>query len=949
MKKNSQAFNSYIEQDYLSTTTENNENKSQTQSDDYSFLNEFTKKATSQDQQTDNKKFVAILENRTREIGLACFKSDFAHLSILEYPDSQTYSYTVLHLSQIEPSAIILPANAINLPLSLLLQRMFPEAIVSPMSRKFFNDVVGMHMLSQFTVDDAKTLEAYSASHYLSFGAAAAILKYIEIRTSIVFFPKSIKIHFIAPASHMLMDGRTIDVLEVVRSQGNGNCGNRRMDCGSYWSGHIQGDRPKEAATNKGSFPGQKRLGKIRKLVPSEGLSLFSFLNHTGTAMGSRLLRSSLIQPLTDLDTINSRLDAVGELLQFPQRMTTSPSETPSSTPISESSKSSSTFSSCFSFDTLLPSISAILSKIPDLDRIVSHFVYQHKKENMTLFQRGIRAFMHLDTILTLLPSLCELLKPFESSLICSIRANLSAPFFQEMKEKIQQIFVSSAFPTRGAWNGITQLAALIRPQVSSVIDVSRQVNEETMEDLRSLLLSYQSVYSLPSLRMHYGAKRGVYLSVSNEDVKNLPAIFEQRVKIGAKRTSCTTEEVASLGERCRRSLNDIIIHSYKIVRTLEDDVRANVGVLYRLTESIALLDMIVSFAIVASSYQGYVRPDLTYDGPIAVKQGRHPLRDIMLQSEYVPNNIFITDTRSILLLSGANMSGKTSILHLICSLSILAQVGSFIPADFASLRVFDHIFAHLGEKEGIESITRSSYGAVARNLLASSSIPSSASASSNSYRSSSANSSYRSSGSISSYLPNPSSPSSFLSEMRDIAFILSSYTSRSLIVIDELGRATNDREGFGIAWAVLEEFATKDEKEVREENDRMSSFSQFGKSVRDIPDSSDLSVGSTPQSCFSSASINPIVLFTTHYPELTNIEKYYSNIVNVHMEAIRLEESHPSTSSWNQSHLSDGSSGFAIQTHSGGTQTPMKLKFTYRLEYGPAQFADCGIDVCLK
>jgi DNA mismatch repair protein MSH4 len=122
---------------------------------------------------------------------------------------------------------------------------------------------------------------------------------------------------------------------------------------------------------------------------------------------------------------------------------------------------------------------------------------------------------------------------------------------------------------------------------------------------------------------------------------------------------SCTTDEITSLGERCRKSLNDIIIHSYRIVKaSLETHIRSNIGVFFRICESIALLDMLCSFAtVVASSTLGmaapvvqgksqavftFTRPDITHNGPIVIKNGRHPIRQMLLGSDYVPVDVYV-------------------------------------------------------------------------------------------------------------------------------------------------------------------------------------------------------------------------------------------------------------------------------------------------------------------
>ena len=129
----------------------------------------------------------------------------------------------------------------------------------------------------------------------------------------------------------------------------------------------------------------------------------------------------------------------------------------------------------------------------------------------------------------------------------------------------LYRVFVPGITSSTGN-NSLSALGTVIQPGLSSLVDVSRTIYSEASQDLRALLLTYQSLYNLPSLRLHSSVKRGVFLSVRNEDASKLPAAFVQRVRLGTQRLTCTTDEVANLGERCKKSLNEIIFHSYKFL-----------------------------------------------------------------------------------------------------------------------------------------------------------------------------------------------------------------------------------------------------------------------------------------------------------------------------------------------------------------------------------------------
>ncbi|GJN07432.1 hypothetical protein PR202_ga25264 [Eleusine coracana subsp. coracana] len=188
--------------------------------------------------------------------------------------------------------------------------------------------------------------------------------------------------------------------------------------------------------------------------------------------------------------------------------------------------------------------------------------------------------------------------------------------------------------------------------------------------------------------------------------------------------------------------------------RGLIDEIREDVGILTLLAEVLCLLDMIVnSFAHTISTkpVNRYTRPEFTDDGPMAINAGRHPILE-GLHTDFVPNNIFLSEASNMVLVMGPNMSGKSTYLQQICLIVILAQMGCYVPAQFASLRVFDRIFTRIGNGDNVEN-----------------------------------------------------NSSTFMTEMKETAFIMQNVSSKSLIVVDELGRATSSSDGLAIAWSCCE------------------------------------------------------------------------------------------------------------------------------------------------
>ncbi|KAH3744014.1 mutS protein [Pelomyxa schiedti] len=202
-----------------------------------------------------------------------------------------------------------------------------------------------------------------------------------------------------------------------------------------------------------------------------------------------------------------------------------------------------------------------------------------------------------------------------------------------------------------------------------------------------------------------------------------------------------------------------------------------------------ALLDMLTSFATY-SMENNCVRPLITADGPLAITQGRHPILEKILHGGFVPNDSYICDTSSYHIILGPNMSGKSTYIRQVALLTILAHIGCFVPATFASFRLVDRILSRIGSDESTEG-----------------------------------------------------NASSFMTEMREIHYILQNQSDRALVLIDELGRGTSTAEGEALAWSISEHLALR-------------SFGHF--------------------------------LFVTHYSRLSLLQELYPNIATYHFQVER-------------------------------------------------------------
>lgn len=271
---------------------------------------------------------------------------------------------------------------------------------------------------------------------------------------------------------------------------------------------------------------------------------------------------------------------------------------------------------------------------------------------------------------------------------------------------------------------------------------------------MHNLANTYREEFKLPNLKMPFNNRQGFYFSIPQKDISGkLPSKFIQVLKHG-KNIHCSTLELSSLNVRNKSAAAECYMRTELCLEELIDSIREDVSILTLLAEAMCLLDMIVnSFAntISIKPVDRYSRPEFTDNGPMAIDAGRHPILE-SLRNEFVPNNIFLSEASNMVVVMGPNMSGKSTYLQQVCLIVILAQIGCYVPARFSCLRMVDRIFTRIGTSDNLES-----------------------------------------------------NCSTFMTEMKETAFLMQNVSPRSLIVMDELGRATSSSDGFAIAWSCCE------------------------------------------------------------------------------------------------------------------------------------------------
>ncbi|NXD17225.1 MSH4 protein, partial [Nothocercus nigrocapillus] len=448
------------------------------------------------------------------------------------------------------------------------------------------------------------------------------------------------------------------------------------------------------------------------------GHTLFGILNYTKTPGGSRRLRSNILEPLVDAETINTRLDCVQELLQDEE---------------------------------LFFGLQAVISKFLDTEQLLSVLVQIPKQDTVKTAESKITNLIYLKHTLELVEPLKAALRNCSTPLLKAYYSSLEDSRFGIILEKITTVINDDTRYTKGCLNMRTQKCYAVKPNINEFLDIARRTYTEIVDDIAGLITQLAEKYNLP-MRTSFSSARGFFIQM-NADCSvlpngRLPSEFTKITKM--KNTySFTSADLIKMNERCQESLREIYHMTYLIVCKLLNEIYEYIHCLYKLSDIVSMLDMLLSFAH-ACTLSDYVRPEFT--DTLAIKQGWHPILEKIAVEKPVSNNTYLTEGSSFIIITGPNMSGKSTYLKQIALCQIMAQIGSYVPAEYCSFRIAEQIFTRIGMDDDIET-----------------------------------------------------NASTFMKEMKEITYIIQNANDKSLIIIDELGRGTSTEEGIGICYAACE------------------------------------------------------------------------------------------------------------------------------------------------
>ena len=434
--------------------------------------------------------------------------------------------------------------------------------------------------------------------------------------------------------------------------------------------------------------------------------SLLSVINYTNTPMGFRLLNKWLDQPLLEIDKITARQDLVEILL---------------------------------SNSNLRIELEEQLGSISDIERINSKISFGNC---------NARDLIHLKNSLSAVPKIKKIFLDSNTKLV-----NLASkiPDTTHIFELIELSILDDVGIQLKEGN-------LIKVGYNEELDLIRNNKILGKDKLIKYEVEQRSITGIKNLRLVYNKKTGYFFEVTKSYQSLVPEYFELKQTL-TNANRYKTDELTNIENMIFGSESDIIEKEYEIFISIRNTIKMNIRILQELSDIISIIDSLYSLSEVAFKYD-YCRPKINTDGIIDIKNGRHPVIESFLNSsnEFIPNDLIIGQKNNLVqIITGPNMSGKSTYIRQLALIIILAQIGSFVPAESANISIVDKIFTRIG-------------------------------ASDNLYK----------------------GESTFMVEMKEVNNILRHATKDSLIILDEVGRGTSTFDGLSLAWAILEYIINK-------------------------------------------------------------------------------------------------------------------------------------------
>lgn len=439
-------------------------------------------------------------------------------------------------------------------------------------------------------------------------------------------------------------------------------------------------------------------------------MTLFDTIDRTKTSMGARYLKRIIVEPLTNIEEINKRLDNVDFFYKDAK---------------------------------LTYKIIESLSDIGDIERLSSKLALGRiNPKELVALKRFLILSLEIITELAL--------NDFEE-----------ANFEEATDIKLITDLIERAILEEPKI--VTNEGDMIKDDYNEQLKKYNEAKREGRNWISELEGNYRLDTGINSLKIRYNNVIGYYIEVTKPNIPAVPKDFIKRqTLIGTERF--TTEKLIEYEKIINEANEKSCALEFEIFTEIKNKVNSYINSILKTAKIISIIDVYTSLASLAKE-DNYTKPIMTEDGIIDIKDGRHPVVEANLINEsFIPNDTYLDNNKEhLLIITGPNMSGKSTYLRQTALIVLLAQIGSFVPASSARISIVDRIFARVGASDNI-----------ARG------------------------------------------ESTFLVEMNETAYILNHCTNKSLIIMDEIGRGTSTYDGLSIAWAIVEYLVGEENKKAK-------------------------------------------------------------------------------------------------------------------------------------